>query len=620
MVSLYEAYQTLTQDEISRGIAREWWAERSRRGQGSSSRTGAVARPAAFSSTGASLARSGIVAAHAVVGQVHQCNTSTSDVGRQLEPEQVTALLSLLNPSPHDTLQVGRVSLPGGLILTQVLYVPHLNCSFLSVSQLTYDINCCVRFTNSLCAIQDQRTGTLIGASERKEGLYYFRGISTVCAVTVPGFSSFELWHRRLGHPSDRVLKLVPEIKATVVRSRLTKACDICPQAKQTRDSFPSSDSKASSIFELIHCDFWGPNKTESFSGVSYFFTIVDDFSRVVWVYLLHSKFEVNKVFRSFFVMIQRQFESTVKIVRSDNGTEFQPLKDYFDENEIIFRTSCVGTPQQNGLVERKHRHILNVTRALMFQGNLPLTFWGECVLVAVYLINHTLSSVFGGKSPYEMLFNIAPYLGHLRGWKVYDLASRDFFVSRDVTFHEANFRLMWLVVRHLQSLSNLLVFVDEDDEQPVSVSFDKDDEAVPATSHVAPMSLDSNAAIDQDDIQQVASTDQAAHEEADVVAPPATFPASPSTETLGRGLHTKHPSVLLQDYVTHTLRKLSTSPSSSPSSRSSGIPYPLTHCVNCNQFSLGHPMFLAAVFSGVEPRSYSEAVKDVGCRDAMNK
>ena len=73
--------------------------------------------------------------------------------------------------------------------------------------------------------------------------------------------------------------------------------------------------------------------------------------------------------------MIARQFETHVKIVRSDNGTEFKCMLDYFDTHGIIFQTSCVGTPQQNGRVERKHQHILNVGCALMFQGNLPITF-----------------------------------------------------------------------------------------------------------------------------------------------------------------------------------------------------------------------------------------------------
>lgn len=69
--------------------------------------------------------------------------------------------------------------------------------------------------------------------------------------------------------------------------------------------------------------------------------------------------------------------------MRSDNGLEFTSLRHYYATKGIIHQTSCVDTPQQNGRVERKHQHILNVARALRFQANLPIDFWGECVTTA---------------------------------------------------------------------------------------------------------------------------------------------------------------------------------------------------------------------------------------------
>lgn len=63
-----------------------------------------------------------------------------------------------------------------------------------------------------------------------------------------------------------------------------------------------------------------------------------------------------------------------------------------------------VGTPQQNGQVEHKHRHILDVAHALRFQANLPKLFWRECVLATFYLINCTPSSLLKGKSFFELV------------------------------------------------------------------------------------------------------------------------------------------------------------------------------------------------------------------------
>ena len=125
----------------------------------------------------------------------------------------------------------------------------------------------------------------------------------------------------------------------------------------------------------MIHCDLWGAYRIPASCSAYYFLTIVDDFSRAVWIYLLAEKHEVVKVMHNFFAMTERQFGKQVKIVRGDNGTEFSHLKSYFDENGVAFQTSCVGTPQQNGRVERKHRHILNVARAVLFQGCLPIEF-----------------------------------------------------------------------------------------------------------------------------------------------------------------------------------------------------------------------------------------------------
>lgn len=135
--------------------------------------------------------------------------------------------------------------------------------------------------------------------------------------------------------------------------------------------------------------------------GSRYFLTIVDDYSRAVWIYLLPNKSETASTLKTFIAMVERQFDKKLKIIRSDNGTEFLCLTDYFKLHGIMHETSCVGTPQKNGRVECKHRHILNVARALRFEAHLPIEFRSFCVLTAGYLINRTPSTILKGKTPF---------------------------------------------------------------------------------------------------------------------------------------------------------------------------------------------------------------------------
>jgi transposase InsO family protein len=258
----------------------------------------------------------------------------------------------------------GTKILNGGLKIENVLYVPTLSCNLISISQLIDETNCVVHFTNDLCVMQDRTSKMLIGAGERRDGLYYFRNIRNEKAHKASRICQFNLWHQRMRHPSFRITQLVSNIDYE--SSELNnKACDVCFRAKQTRNVFPLSTHNAVSSFDLIHCDLWGPYRTPSSCGASYFLTIMDDFSRAIWIYLISDKREVSRTLISFFALIERQFDKRVKVMRSDNGTEFTCLKNYFCEHGIVFQTSCPGTPQQNGRVERTHRHIFSMLPVL---------------------------------------------------------------------------------------------------------------------------------------------------------------------------------------------------------------------------------------------------------------
>ena len=92
----------------------------------------------------------------------------------------------------------------------------------------------------------------LIGASEQWEGLYYFRGMVTTTIMKTIDGSSFDLLHKRLGHPSSKVLDLVPNSGSSKNGSLWNKACDVCLRAKQSRDRFPISDNKTIETFSFL--------------------------------------------------------------------------------------------------------------------------------------------------------------------------------------------------------------------------------------------------------------------------------------------------------------------------------------------------------------------------------
>ena len=180
-------------------------------------------------------------------------------------------------------------------------------------------------------------------------------------------------WHRRLGHPSFFVLKkLYPSLFLRTQQESLF--CDACEYAKHTRNSYPLNNNKSTIPFMTIHSDVWGPTQTPSLSGSRWFITFIDCCTRMTWVYLLKAKSEVFSCFQLFHKMICTQFDTKIKILRTDNGTEYmnKNFDAYLESNGIIHQTSCPYTSAQNGVAERKNRHLLEVARSLMFTMNLP--------------------------------------------------------------------------------------------------------------------------------------------------------------------------------------------------------------------------------------------------------
>ncbi|XP_019251086.1 PREDICTED: uncharacterized protein LOC109230004 [Nicotiana attenuata] len=311
---------------------------------------------------------------------------------------------------------VGSCRLDGGDTINNVLCVPAFKFNLLSVSQLTKALNCCAAFFPNFCIFQDLFSGRVKDIGKEEEGLYVLHSQrrnknKTRSLVMIAHRNEVELWHKRMGHVLIQVLKKIPSIHSSS-RAEISP-CDICPLARQARTSFPVSNSRAENFGKMIKC------------------------------------------------------------FRSDNGSEFfnHNCETLFQMHGIIHQSSCPHTPQQNGVVEKRHRHVLETARAIRFQGNLLVSFWGACVDAVVYIINRIPSTVLGNKSPFELFYGRQPALSHMRiigclsfvarlprgdkfaarsirsvflgyastqmGYRLHDIEHKTLFVSKDVIFHE---------------------------------------------------------------------------------------------------------------------------------------------------------------------------------------
>jgi len=160
--------------------------------------------------------------------------------------------------------------------------------------------------------------------------------------------------------------------------------------------------------------DIWGPCSIISMHGFIYCLTIVDDFSRYTWVIPMRTKFEVRTHIASFLSYVENNFQTTIKIIRSDNGAEFA-MTNLFSYKGIIHQKTCIETPEQNSIVQRKHQHILNVTRVLLVQANLPPIFWHFVVLHVVLLINCIPTPLLKNMTPYGRLYGTLYNISLLR-------------------------------------------------------------------------------------------------------------------------------------------------------------------------------------------------------------
>jgi transposase InsO family protein len=366
------------------------------------------------------------------------------------------------------------------LHLKNILHVPEATQSLLSAHRFNTDNGTFAEIHPKFFCIKDQVTRRILLDGPCVRGLYPLRETSSsssnkqVFGVTTP---SHHRWHSRLGHPASSIVQqVISKYKLPCSSSSENKEsiCEACQKAKSHQLPYSRSTSVSHHPLELIFSDVWGP-ASDSFGNKNYYVSFIDDFSKFVWIYLIKHRSEVFSIFHQFQALVERRFERKIINVQSDWGGEYEKLNSFFNQIGITHHVSCPHAHQQNGSAERKHRHIVEVGLSLLAHASMPLKYWDEAFIAAVYLINRIPTKLLNSSTPLEVLERTTPdyssmrtfgcacypnlrpfnarklqyrsvqcvFLGYSnihKGFKCLDINSGRIYISRDVIFDETIF------------------------------------------------------------------------------------------------------------------------------------------------------------------------------------
>ncbi|KAG7551914.1 Zinc finger CCHC-type superfamily [Arabidopsis thaliana x Arabidopsis arenosa] len=305
--------------------------------------------------------------------------------------------------------------------LSDIYYIPKLRSNIISLGQAT-EIGCDVHMSKDNLTLSDKNGNLLVHATRSKNRLYkvVMEVENSKCLQLIVSNDS-RLWHARLGHIGVDTMRTMmqKEIVAGLPRIGIEKeTCSSCLLGKQVRQSFPQATLfRATNILELIHGDLCGPITPPTAAQNKYIFVLIDDYSRYMWSILLREKGESFRKFKIFKTRIEQETGASIKTFRTDRGGEFlsQEFQDFCNSTGIKRHLTAPYSPQQNGVVERRNRTLMGMTRSIMKHMNVPNYLWGEAVRHATYLINRVATRTLVNQTPYEVFKSKKPNISHLR-------------------------------------------------------------------------------------------------------------------------------------------------------------------------------------------------------------
>ncbi|KAK1605540.1 hypothetical protein QYE76_029213 [Lolium multiflorum] len=356
----------------------------------------------------------------------HICNSKQELKNkRQLLKDEVTMRVG--NGSKVNVIAVGTLPLhlPSGLVLSlnNCYYVPALSMNIISGSCLMQD-GYSFKSENNGCSIF--MNNIFYGRAPEKNGLFLLdldssdTHIHNIDAKRIKlNDNSTYMWHCRLGHIGvKRMKKLHTDGLLESLDFESLDRCEACLMGKMTKTPFSGMMERATDLLEIIHTDVCGPMSVASRGGYRYVLTFTDDLSRYGYIYLMKHKSETFEKFKEFQSEVENQRNKKIKFLRSDRGGEYLSYEFgmHLKKCGILSQLTPPGTPQRNGVSERRNRTLLDMVRSMMSLTDLPLSFWSYALETAAFTLNRAPSKSVE-TTPYELWFNKKPKLSFLKVW-----------------------------------------------------------------------------------------------------------------------------------------------------------------------------------------------------------
>ncbi|GJT75902.1 retrovirus-related pol polyprotein from transposon TNT 1-94 [Tanacetum coccineum] len=283
----------------------------------------------------------------------------------------------------------------GDSVIFRVYYVEGLGYNLFFVGQFC-DSDLEVAFRKHLCYVRDTDDVELIKGS-RGSNLYTISvedmmKSSPICLLSKASKNKSWLWHRRLNHLNFGTINdlAIKDLVRGLPRLKFEKDhfCSTCQLGKSKKHTHkPKAEKTIIEVLNTLYMDLCGPMRVQSINGKRYILVIVDDFLRFTWVKFLRSKDETPEFVTKFLTQIQVDLNKTIRFIRTDNGTKFvnQVLTEFYEKVGIFHQKSIPRNPQQNGVVERRNRTLVEVSRTMLLFSKALMFLWAEAVATACY-------------------------------------------------------------------------------------------------------------------------------------------------------------------------------------------------------------------------------------------